>query len=246
MKIARFVNFLNESHTKDEETFKDIFIDLVHIGFTIEFEKGFFSDLKGGYSEHATQSFRKPGYVIKLRKSFPEDKISVDFESAKSVMEVLEECSSRISEYGEHTLEEIDFNPTYFRIEYRLLDKESEEEDVNTSDGFDDFISKIDRKWSEAHNKLTRAFKFERTKEGIILSPIDSSITDKQIKSLFTIAKTFIGDSVRRKYYMGGGPNWLFKYDIKLEDRKIHIIFKERIDETPVHARANRVNWFED
>ncbi|HOB26389.1 MAG TPA: hypothetical protein PKG93_04515, partial [Bacilli bacterium] len=53
-----------------------------------------------------------------------------------------------------------------------------------------------------------------------------------------TIAKKFIRDSVTRKYYMGGGPNWRYTYDIDLKDNSIFITFNNRVDETPVHARS--------
>jgi len=232
MKIARFINFLNESHTQIEDTFKDIFIDLIHIGFEItEFDKGYFSDLNGGYSEHPDTERKKPGYHIKLWKYSKKDAISVDFELAKNVMEILEECNSRISDYGEYTLNDISFGSNGIGIEYRILDKESSEAEVNTSVGFDSFVSTIRHKWINAYNKLTRSFEFSVTKEGIKLTPKESTL---QSKSFLTIAKKFIRDSVTRKYYMGGGPNWRYTYDIDLKDNSIFITFKDRVDETPV------------
>jgi hypothetical protein len=235
MKLLKFNTFLNESesHTKDEDTFKYIFMDLIDNGFDFEFETVFFTETflrnDGGYSNNADQTHKKPGYVVKLVKRLPEDRISVDFNESKKIMDILEECNSRISEYGEHALTQLDFGSDYHVIEYLLLDKESKEEEVNTTAGFDTFVYKIETKWSRANNKLTRSFKLQRTKEGITLSPTDNSIGTK---SLLSTVKQFVYEATRRRTYMGGGPNWAYKYDTKLDDNKIHIIFKERIDET--------------
>ena len=236
MKISRFSSFINEStHTKDIETFEDIFIDLIHLGFKIsEFDKGYFSSLEGGYSEHPDTERKKPGYRIKLWKYSKKDSISVDFDLAKNVMEILEECNSRISDYGEYILDDIHFRTNGIGIEYRLLDKESSEVEVNTTIGFDSFVSTIKHKWSNSYNKLTRSFEFSVTKEGVKLTPKENI----EAKPLLTIAKKFIRDSVTRKYYMGGGPNWRYTYDIDLKDNSIFITFNNRVDETPAHART--------
>lgn len=235
MKISRFATF-NESHTQDEETFKYVFIDLIDEGFEMELEKGFFADLISGYSENADQERRKAGYVIKLHKSITSSvNGSVDFESAKTTMSLLEECNSKLGGYGEFSLKDIEFDNTHFRIEYRLIDNESKEAEVNTSEGFDDFVSAINSKWREAHNKLTRSFDLKVTKEGITLSPKAEVIT----RTLLSTAKTFIHKCVDRRYWRGGGPNWLYKYDVKMEGDKIHITFKERIDETIYRNRQN-------
>ena len=229
MRISRFSNFLNESHTQDEETFKYVFIDLIDEGFEMEFEKGFFSDLNSGYSENADQERRKAGYIIKLTKSLSNNG-SVDFESAKTTMSLLEDCNSKLGGYGEFSLKDISFDDTHFRIEYRLIDNESEEEEVNASEGFDDFVGIIKGKWRGAYNKLTRSFDLKITKEGITLSPKEEE--EVNTRSLLSTAKTFIHKCVDRKYWRGGGPNWTYKYDVELEGDKIHITFKERIDET--------------
>lgn len=235
MKIVRFNSFINESHTQDEETFKDIFIDLIHIGFQItEFDKGYFSDLKGGYSEHPDIERKKPGYHIKLWLYSKKDSNSIDFELAKNVMEILEECNSRISDYGEYSLNDISFRNNGFGIEYRILDKESSEVEVNTSVGFDSFVTTIKNKWQGSYNRLTRSFDFSVTKDGIKLTPKEASL---QTKPFLSVAKKFISDSVSRKYYMGGGPNWRYTYDIELKDNNIFIAFKDRVDETPIASR---------
>lgn len=228
MKISRFDRFLSESHTQTKETFDYIFTDLTDEGFILSVDNMFFSDDEDyGRSVNADQNHRKPGYKISLSKKIIDNKIDLDL--AKKTISALEECSGRMSEYGKFTINEIVFYGNEFRVECELIDKESKEAEVNTSDGFDAFISKINRKWSESRNVLTRAFTLERAKDGLALSPKDDSFNSSR---LLSTAKTFISNTVRRRAYMGGGPNWIYEYEVNLIDNKIQIIFKERIDET--------------
>lgn len=248
--ILKFNNFhINESHTKDYDVFESIFIDLIHLDFKLKVDKVFYSSIDSGYSEHADQSHKLPGYLIQLDKISNKFSITdysefktIDLGLVKDIVDILEECGDRISDYGVNSLKEFRFSDSFFRIEYRLLDSESKEEEVNTSDGFDSFIGLINKKWLQAHNKLTRSFNFERTKEGLILSPIDNTISTK---SFFSIAKSFVNGCIRRNYYIGGGPNWKYKYEITQADNKIIIKFIDRTDETPVGQRRydNENNW---
>jgi hypothetical protein len=237
MKISRFNKFINESttsHTQDYDTFMYIFIELVDEGFKLEVKNVFMGDKYFSYADHPDQEKKIPSYIIELSKNIEEGD-TIDYEIVKKTIKDLDECNNRLKDYGDLQITELSFvNGRGYSIEYRLKDKEAKVEEVNETEGFDTFIHKISSKWDRTHNKLTRSFNFERTKDGIILSPIDPSVNTK---SLLSTAKRFIDVNVHPRVFLVGGPNWKYNYDVSLEggsanNFKINIKYKNRVDKT--------------
>jgi hypothetical protein len=84
-------------------------------------------------------------------------------------------------------------------------------------------------KWRTSNNVTTRALSVTYNKEGIIFSPTNDNIS---LKSQLTRLKRYLSEVYRRKFYRMGGPNYSYLYDVELEDDKIVVIFKERVDHT--------------
>lgn len=235
MKLLKFNQYyIKESHTIDDNEIKDIFIDLTDKGFTLIVKKGFSSyddeDEYWNFSEVANARIKKPSYDIELRTS-EDSKESIDIEFVKSIVSDLEDCINKLSNYGKCILLALNFDSNY--IKFLLVDNEAKEEEVNTTEGFEDFRRKLRNKFSGSYNKITRGFELILTKEGAILKPKDNSINSKQ---LLTQAKAFIKKSLDRKVHYGGRPNYSFQYDVNLVDDQIHVIFKKRVNDTPEYS----------
>jgi len=216
---------INESgEVEEHDDIVDIFTDMIDDGFNLDVERAFFRE-DGFLRENENTEFKIPGIKIVLRK---DDQSKLTEDLTLSVIGYIGESIDRLSDLGEVIIKELNlsYNPpkSNFRIQIYLLQKHKEVE-LSDKDGFYDFIATLRNKFNRLSNKVTNSFTIESGKDEVILVPkegIDSkqllSATKSQLKKFFD------------PWHMGWRNRlpYEYTYDVKLDDNKIHLIYKER------------------
>jgi hypothetical protein len=221
--IKRF----NESLDDDlEHDVKYILIDLIDMGFQFKLNKKFFSS--DGYSSYddVKPDHRIPGFTIELSLNNTEVTSDLILNATKP----LSECCDRLSEYGDVVIKLFSFNGSKShesdkaQIVIYVIEIDKSEE-LSDKEGFYDFYEAIRRAFKVAfNNKVTRAFDFEQTKEGVILKAKEG-VDSKQI---LPETRRFINNFFIQKVRYLHRPNWHYKYEIKLVDNDIQVNYLGR------------------
>jgi hypothetical protein len=238
--IKKYNEFLIKESSEVEEynDIRDIFSDMTDNGFKLEVVKSFFTE-SGMRRDTLNTEFKIPGIKISLRKK---EKIKLSEKLTLDLIGILGEAIDRMSDFGEVIIREINLNYepdgqggffdsgndgnsySQFRFEIYILQKEKKVE-ISDKDGFYDFIATVRNKFNRLSNQVTNSFTIEQGKDEIILVPkegIDSkqllSATKSQLKKFFD------------PWHMAWRSRlpYEYTYDVKLDDNKIYIIYKER------------------
>lgn len=204
-----------------ESTFEDIFVDLIHQDLKLNIRPSYFSE-SNRPNLFVSNNYKRTGYIIELSKEIN----GFNIEDVDNITDPLQECIDRLSEYGVVIMQALSFTNKVF-IKYFLI--EDNEEETSDKEGFYEFTGMFKNKWRTSNNVTTRALSVTYNKEGIIFSPTNDNIS---LKSQLTRLKRYLSEVYRRKFYRIGGPNYSYLYDVELEDDKIVVIFKERVDHT--------------
>ena len=214
------------THKNIEQDFKYIFIDFIDDGCEFKIENKFF-DKEGFPNSYINSEHYRIGYDISIGKyADDEDGTSIDINYVKKIIESIEECRDRLTEYGEVSIEGISFNH-YMKVEFYVIEKDSVGE-VSDKDGFYDFVGNIKRKFEQSYNDIKRAFNIESdNKENIIFKPKNPEFNSK---SLLAVVKNFVNNTTFKRnkiqVYRPGG--YSYEYDIKLVNNEIHVQYKGR------------------
>ena len=224
MKILRF----NESHTKKDYDFEDIFYPITDKGLSLSLEELYFHYSKDNhFRKYPNEAFRRPGYLISLK-----GEEVLDLSTTTDIVNEIEEIVSRLSETGNCIVKKIDFSPwgdftEKVKIEFLLVDKSADEEQPNETEGFYEFIEKLRRAFTIAYNnKLTRSVEFEQGKDGVILKIKGETGEFGTKGQLVSKLKSFL-----REYFWNHTLFYhRYKYDVVLKDDKILINYNGRED----------------
>ena len=223
--------FIKESSEVEEyNDVRDIFSDMTDIGFKLDVEKSFFNET-GRKSDTFNTYFKIPGFMVLLRRK---DQVKLTEDLTLNVIGILGEAIDRLSDFGEVIIKEMNLNYvpsgneetsySQFKFEIYILQKEKELE-VSDKAGFYDFMDSLRRNFMRSSNKVTNSFTIEQGKDEAILVPkegVDSkqmlSATKSQLKKFFD--PWYVSWRNRTPYE--------YTYDVKLEDNKIHLIYKQK------------------
>lgn len=231
--IKKYNDFLikESSEVEDYNDIRDIFSDMTDDGFKLVVEKSFFNE--AGYGiENENTNYKIPGAKISLKKKLNSVKLTEDI--TLQFTNSIGECIDRLNELGEVIIRQMKFeyipsgniesSYSYITFELYLLQTHKELE-VSDKPGFYEFMDDLRRKFRNSSNKVTNSFEVTQGKDEAILVPkegVDSkqmlSATKSQLKKFFD--PWYISWSNRRPYE--------FTYDVKLEDNKIHLIYKQK------------------
>ena len=222
MKILRF----NESHTKTDYDFEEIFFPLTDIGLSLDLKNLYFHKTDDTrWRVYPNEAYTRPGYQLSLK-----GKERLDISTISNISDELDEIITRLSTTGSCSLKKLLFsdpggdNEPKTEIEFLLVDKSAEEETPNEKEGFYEFIEALRRAFTIAfNNKVTRSFEFEQGKDGVILTPKEGI----DPKPLMSQLKRFV-----RKFFSNRTHFTItWYYDIVLDESgKVFINYNGRQD----------------
>lgn len=222
MRILRF----NESHTKTEYDFEEIFFPLTDNGLSFELKNLYFhrtDDTR--WRVHPNEAYTRPGYLISFKGQG-----RLDISTISYITGELDEIISRLSTSGSCSLKKLLFsdpggdNEPKTEIEFLLVDKSAEEEKPNEKEGFYEFVEALRRAFTVAfNNKITRSFDFKQGKEGVILTPKEGIDPKPLMSQLRRFVRNFFSNNTHFTI------TW--NYDIVLDESgKVFINYNSRVD----------------